>query len=81
MQQKYHSTRIELTKHQHDIHPKKKEIKTKVTILKKELESLQEQIIDSSFGLEHLFRELGQVYEAAQQSKKKVNTIPITFQK
>ena len=70
MQQKYHSTQIELTKHQLDIHPKKKEIKTKVTILKKELESLQEQIIDSSFGLEHLFRELGQVYEAAQQSKQ-----------
>ena len=70
MQQKYHSTRIELTKHQLDVHPMKKEINTKVTILKKELESLEEQIIDSSFGLEHLFRELGQVYEAAQQSKK-----------
>ena len=32
--------------------------------LKKKLEDLQNDIINSSFGLEHLFRELGQVYEA-----------------
>ena len=69
-QQKYRHTRKELTKLQIDIHSQKKEVKTKVTVLTKELESLQEQIINSSFGLEHLFRELGQVYEAAQQSKK-----------
>ena len=69
MQQKYHSTRIEISKCYFDIHAKKNENKTKVTIFKKELESLQKQIIDHRFGLEHLFRELGQVYEAAQQSK------------
>ena len=36
--------------------------------LKKKLEYLQETIINSSFGLEHLLRELGQVYEAALES-------------
>ena len=32
--------------------------------LKKKLEDLQNDIINSSIGLEHLFRELGQMYEA-----------------
>ena len=35
---------------------------------KDDLELLQNEIINSSFGLEHLFRELGQVYEAAKES-------------
>ena len=69
-EQKYQHTRKELTKLRTNIHSHKKEIETKVRVLTKELESLQEQIIDSSFGLELLFRELGQVYEAAQQSKQ-----------
>ena len=59
MQHQYQSVRKELSKLQAG------EIKTK---LKKELEDLQENIINSSFGLEHLFCELGQVYEAALES-------------
>ena len=35
---------------------------------REELELLHEKLIDASLGLEHLLRELGQVYEAAQQS-------------
>ena len=69
-QQKYQHTWKELIKLQTDIPSKKKDIKSNISVLTKELESLQEQIIDSSFDLEHLFRELGQVYEAAQQSKE-----------
>ena len=33
--------------------------------LQQQLEDLQDEIIESSFGLEHLLREVGQVYEAA----------------
>ena len=40
----------------------------KVQMLKKRLKDLQQYIISSSFGLEHLLRELGQVYEAALES-------------
>ena len=39
-----------------------------IETLKKNMQVLQEDIINASFGLEHLFRELGQVYEAAVQS-------------
>ena len=35
---------------------------------KLEIEELHEQMINSSLGLEHLLRELGQVYEAIQES-------------
>ena len=35
--------------------------------LKKEMDVLQKKIIEASFGLEHLLRELGQIYEAAAQ--------------
>ena len=38
--------------------------------LKKELEDLQNSIVESSCGLEHLLRELSQVYEAALVSKE-----------
>ena len=34
---------------------------------KKEMDVLQKKIIEASFGLEHLLRELGQIYEAAAQ--------------
>ena len=39
-----------------------------IKALKEKMQVLQEEIINASFGLEHLFRELGQVYEAAVQS-------------
>ena len=35
-----------------------------VTILKSHLQKLNEQLVHSSFGLEHLLRELGQMYES-----------------
>ena len=35
--------------------------------LQQQLEDLQDEIIESSFGLEHLLREVGQVYEAAHK--------------
>ena len=37
---------------------------------KKQIELIQKEIIDASFGLEHLLRELGQVYEAARESSE-----------
>ncbi len=36
----------------------------------KEIQVLQDDILNASFGLEHLFRELGQVYEAAVKSRE-----------
>lgn len=42
---------------------------------KTKLESLQENIISSSFGLEHFFRELGQLYEAALASQLYGNSL------
>ena len=60
MQEKYQSVRGVLQT-SHKDNPKAVE-------LKKELEDLQEDILDSSLGLEHLLREVGQVYEAAYES-------------
>ena len=37
---------------------------SEVTILKSHLQKLNEQLVHSSFGLEHLLRELGQMYES-----------------
>ena len=68
MQHQYQCVRKELSKLQAKSSSHEGEIKTKSDKLKKELEDLQEDIINSSFGLEHLFRELGQVYEAALES-------------
>jgi hypothetical protein len=36
---------------------------------KEEMDTLQNDIISASFGLEHIFRELGQLYEAAQDQE------------
>ena len=36
---------------------------------KSELNSLEKQLSDASFGLEHILRELGQIYEAGKQHK------------
>ena len=68
-QQRYQLVRKELSKLQAETGKSKAESKAKINVFKKELEDLQEDIINSSFGLEHLLRELGQVYEAALQSK------------
>ena len=68
-QHQYQSVRKELSKLPKS-NSQKSEEKIKSDKLKKELRDLQEDIINSSFGLEHLFRELGQVYEAALASGK-----------
>ena len=60
MQQQYQSARKDLSILQESQNADANKIKS----LKKKLEDLQEDIISSSFGLEHLLRELGQVYEA-----------------
>ena len=70
MQHQYQSIRREFNiaklqaKKETGVHTETKNIKA----LKEEMQVLQEEIINASFGLEHLFRELGQVYEAAVQS-------------
>ena len=56
----YQEERKKLT----DLQNEKKEAH-KIVKQKEKLEHLREILIDTSFGLEHLFRELGQVYEAA----------------
>ena len=47
------------------------EMKAQISRLRKEMESLQEDIINSSLGLEHLLRELSQVYEASLDAKNR----------
>ena len=47
------------------------EVKAQISKLKKEMERLQDIIINSSLGLEHLLRELSQVYEASLHAKNR----------
>ena len=73
LQQQYQSARIKLgeIKEETDIREGgKAATKEQITLmnkLKKDMDGLQKQIIQASFGLEHLLRELGQIYEAAAQ--------------
>ena len=48
--------------------------KTNKTVekLKNKLEKCNEELVQASFGLEHLFREIGQIYEARMDSKLNV---------
>ena len=68
-QHEYKKIRKELSKIRAKSHTEKNEMKAEMSMLQIQLEVLQEDIIDSSFGLEHLLRELGQVYEAAAEGK------------
>ena len=45
-------------------------IKKRKSKHKSEIDSINKEIVKTSFGLEHLLRELGQVYEAALQSSE-----------
>ena len=38
--------------------------------VQKELDLLHQELVDTSFGLEHLLREIGQIYETAHEFKK-----------
>ena len=63
-QQQYHTLRKDLSKHLAD-----QSISTENKMkMQKQLQDLQQDIMESSFGLEHLLREVGQVYEAAKES-------------
>ncbi len=71
MQNKYQSARKELSNLQVKSGEKvvlKPDDQEECLKLKKKLAGLQKDIVYFSFGLEHLLRELGQVYEAALQS-------------
>ena len=68
MQYQYHSTRNELSRLIYEKNDTDDDSSERIEKIKKELEDLQHDIVDSSFGLEHLLRELSQVYEAALAS-------------
>jgi hypothetical protein len=46
-----------------------KEADASICRYKEEMDTLQNDIVSASFGLEHIFRELGQLYEAAQDQE------------
>ena len=70
-QYEYKLLRNQLLKLEDSSHSKNQsEVKTDSSACKENLMVLQKDIIESSFGLEHLFREIGQVYESAQISTK-----------
>ncbi len=68
-QYEYQKMRKALSKLQNESVSESSNSKEEILTLKKELEILQDEIIDASLGLEHLFRELGQVYEASVEVK------------
>ena len=69
-QQKYREIQLELSKH--EVNEPAINIQ-EIESLKFNLVILQEQILDSSLCLEDFFRELGQLYEAAEQTQESMN--------
>ena len=67
----YHDTREELLKATEANRDSQKESE-KVKDLKKQLKDQNDKLINASFGLEHLFREMGQIYEARMDPQLKV---------
>ena len=65
LQRSYKESRSKLLK----LQAKKEVNQEEVKECKTEIEELHEQMINASLGLEHLLRELGQVYEATQELK------------
>jgi hypothetical protein len=61
----YQSARTRLAELTND---KSSDNKSEILRCKKEMKKHMKDITDASFGLEHLFREIGQVYEAASNS-------------
>ena len=66
LQQLYKERRRELLKLQ--TMKSKEDNQDPISEWKKKIEEVHEQMINASLGLEHLMRELGQVYEATQES-------------
>ena len=68
----YHETRDKLLKATEANKDSQKESE-KVKDLKKQLKDQNDELINASFGLEHLFREMGQIYEARTDPQLKVS--------
>ena len=68
-QHHYKGIRKEVSQLQTESSSQTPEVKTQISKLTKDMDTLQEEIINSSMGLEHLLRELSQVYEAALDAK------------
>ena len=64
LQHKYQENKLKLVQLQQNKEPNERAVKQ----CKKEIDELHQKIIEASFGLEHLLRELSQVYEAAALS-------------
>lgn len=67
LQYRYQTARKKLAEAQARIktHEPTSTINVSITNCKEEMETLKKDIVNASLGLEHLFRELGQIYEAA----------------
>ena len=65
MQHEYQAIKRELAKLQDKSVSQKAGVEAKIRQYKDRMKVLQDDIINASIGLEHLFREVGQVYEAA----------------
>ena len=68
----YHKTREELIK-ANEANKDNQSESEEVVKLKKKLKNQNEELINASFGLEHLFREMGQIYEARMDSELTVS--------
>ena len=63
-------SREKISQLQHSYQATRKSSASTKVIHKSEIDSINKEIIKTCFGLEHLLRELGQVYEAALQSSE-----------
>ena len=70
LQVMYVATRQALHKVQTSINSNGSDSEVNISHLKKELSKLHTELINASFGLEHLLRELGQLYETAAAQQK-----------
>ena len=74
--QKNYQITLEQLKKSGNENEKKKEFKKSELCLKKEVNEVNENIIDSTFGIEHLLREIGQVYEAVKAEANVMGHVP-----
>ena len=69
---RYHETREKLLKAT-EANKESQTESEEVKVLRKQLKDQNDELINASFGLEHLFREMGQVYEARMDPQLKVS--------
>jgi len=72
-QHQFKLLRIEKQEMESDKSHSKEAEKAKLDQMSKKLVSLQEDILETSFGLEHILRELGQIYECTKLSKRHIH--------